>query len=48
MASNKVNLKGRKTAKRGLEWQLHKASDLHMKLIGIKLGLEEIPEGNEV
>ena len=44
MASNKVNLKGRKTAKRGLEWQLHKASDLHMKLIGIKLGLEEIPD----
>ena len=44
MASNKVRLKGRKTAKRDLEWQLHTAEDLHMKLIGIKLGLDEIPD----
>ena len=44
MATNKVRLKGRKTAKKDLDWQLHQAEDLHMKLIGIKIGLEQIPD----
>ena len=44
MATNKVRLKSRKTAKKDLDWQLHQAEDLHMKLIGIKIGLEQIPD----
>ena len=44
MASKRVGLKGRKTAKKDLDWQLHQAEDLHMKLIGIKIGLEQIPD----
>ena len=44
MANSVTRLKGRKTAKKSLEWQLSQASDLHMRLIGIRIQLDEIPD----
>tara|TARA_R100000734_G_C3313422_1_gene104723 strand:- start:1612 stop:1932 length:321 start_codon:yes stop_codon:yes gene_type:complete len=44
MAKSKTRLRGRKTAAQSLEWQLQQAEDLHMRLIGLILTLEEVPD----
>lgn len=40
----KRKYKGRKTAKRDLSWQSAKAKEIQMKMIGIKLLFEEVPD----
>lgn len=40
----KRKYKGRKTAKRDLGWQSTKAKEIQMKMIGIKLLFEEVPD----
>ncbi len=44
MAKSSRRLRGRKTATQSLEWQLGQAEDLHMRLIGILLTLEDVPD----
>ena len=44
MAKSTRRLRGRKTAAQSLEWQLAQADDLHMRLIGILLTLEDVPD----
>ena len=44
MAKSSRRLRGRKTATQSLEWQLAQAEDLHMRLIGILLSLEDVPD----
>ena len=42
--AGKRRMNSRKTAKKSLEWQLDKASSLHMDLIGLRLRLDDIPD----
>ena len=44
MANSVTRLKGRKRAAKSLVWQLSMASDLHLRLIGIRIQLDEIPD----